>query len=149
MADPAQGSRIFFRALLISASVGLCGCAASGAACPQSLPIAPAPLTMIYPMNGATNVPDGNFTLVVAYTTTPPMQLTISGGSSSVTAGPWGPAPSPLPSPATSPPSGQQLFGASVGPLQSRTTYSAYYTQALIGPCATTEILQVGSFTTQ
>lgn len=82
--------------------------------------MAPAPPMMVYPVNGATNVQDGGFTLVLSAQMSP-VQLAIG----SVIVYPKlqpAPVPNPLPSPATLPPS-PLLAGYAVGTLQPASTY--------------------------
>ncbi|HEY9179675.1 MAG TPA: hypothetical protein VIO32_03085 [Candidatus Baltobacteraceae bacterium] len=109
----------------------------------------PAPPDLLYPMPGATGVPDGDFTLVVGYSSRPPqMQLvTGSGVIPALSSNAWGPAPSPMPSPAATPRSSSEtLYGLAVPALSAQTTYTA---QVTFGnpPCQTTE--SAGSFTTR
>jgi hypothetical protein len=82
-------------------------------------------------MNGATGVPDGNFTLVAGYGQTPwPLTLEPSGNSNSI---PWGgnawvAAPNPLPSPMASPKSATQtLWGITITALAPHTTYTVEF----------------------
>ena len=123
-------------------------CPTCAGGCPTLYPIA-----LVFPVPGATGVPDafgqvlvrGGFTL---------------NGSASVSlgpaAGPFVPvtisAPStPLPSPIATPASvsGYPLAGASVPVLSPHTTYTVDFTQAGISPgCGPTSIF-LGSFTTQ
>jgi len=109
----------------------------------------PAPPDLLYPVANATAVPDGNFTMVAGYgSIAPPVaQLVPGGGGATVTAGAWGPPPSPLPSPAATPRFPMEtLYGAAIPPLAARTAYTV---QVTVGtpPCQTTET--AGSFTTQ
>lgn len=138
----------------------MCGIVACGGGTPNagSTPVCPlfagsnalpAPPELLYPMPNATGVPDGNFTLVVGYSTTPPtMQLvTAAGGIPALSSNAWGPPPSPMPSPAATPrASSDTLHGLAVPALAAHTTYSA---QVTFGspPCQSTET--AGSFTTQ
>lgn len=107
----------------------------------------PAPLLLIYPQPGSTAVPDGGFTAVVAYGGPPSGVLSFSGGATNVTAGPWGTPPSPMPSPAATVPPGDYLFGASVGPLQAATQYTAEYQVGQTGPCNPPTL--IGTFKTK
>ena len=141
---------------VIALALAACGGASSPSSpSPVPCPLAagayaiPAPPDLLYPIPGATGVPDGNFTLVVGYSTTPPaLQLvTGSGGIPTLSSNAWGPAPSPLPSPAATPRSSSEtLYGLSVPGLAAHTTYTA---QVTFGspPCQSTET--AGSFTTQ
>lgn len=109
----------------------------------------PAPPDLLYPMNGANGVPDGNFTLVVGYgtSTPPPAQLVPANGGTTVQGGTWGPAPSPIPSPAATPRfSSETLYGAQISALAAHVNYTV---QVTVGtpPCQSTET--AGSFTTQ
>lgn len=109
----------------------------------------PAPPDLLYPMPGATGVPDGNFTLVAGYSIRPPaVQLvTASGGIPAFSSNAWGPPPSPMPSPAATPRSSSEvLYGLAVPVLAARTTYNVDVTFGT-PPCQTTE--SAGSFTTQ
>ncbi len=109
----------------------------------------PLPPDLLYPMPGATGVPDGNFTLVVGYSVKPPaMQLVTAGaGIPGLSSNAWGPPPSPMPSPAATPRSSSEvLYGLAVPALAAHTTYDAQVTFGA-PPCHATE--SAGSFTTQ
>jgi hypothetical protein len=104
---------------------------------------------LLYPMPNATGVPDGNFTLVVGYgSAAPPVpQLVPVNGGAAVNGGAWGPAPTPLPSPAATPRSaGETLYGSAIAALSAHTAYNVTVTFGT-PPCETTE--SAGSFTTQ
>jgi len=145
-----------FMAGVIALALAACGGGRGSATqAPVPCPLAagayaiPAPPDLLYPMPGATGVPDGNFTLVVGYSTTPPaLQLvTGSGGIPAFSSNAWGPPPSPMPSPAATPrSSSEMLYGLAVPALAAHTTYTA---QVTFGspPCQSTE--SAGSFTTQ
>jgi hypothetical protein len=109
----------------------------------------PAPPDMLYPMPNATGVPDGNFTLVAGYGNfaPPTPKLVPVNGGAAVSGGAWGPAPTPLPSPAATPRfSGETLYGSAIPALSAHTNYNVEVTVGT-PPCQTTET--AGSFTTQ
>ena len=109
----------------------------------------PMPPDLLYPIPGATGVPDGHFTLVVGYSfTPPPMQIvTAIGGMPALSSNAWGPPPSPMPSPAATPRSSSEvLYSLAVPALAAHTTYNAQVTFGT-PPCQAME--SAGSFTTQ
>ncbi len=139
---------------MLAALVAACG---GGAAAPSPTPTicpefpVPAPPTLIYPISGATGVPDGNFTLVIASfnsATPPPAVLVPASGGTSVTSGPPGPAPSPIPTPAATPQPGQTTYGLAIGALAPGTTYNVTFTFGPIVPGCTGPETS-GQFTTQ
>lgn len=147
-----------FGALAIPA-LALAACSGAGASTspgPVPCPLAagsalaiPAPPDLLYPMPGASGVPDGVFTMVAGYGTLapPPAQLVPVSGGTTVTGGAWGPPPSPIPSPAATPRSSTEtLYGA---PVPALAAHTAYDVQVTFGtpPCQSTET--AGSFTTQ
>jgi hypothetical protein len=100
-------------------------------------------------MNGATNVPDANFAVIIDSLQSPPSQTVfLSGAGGLTTLGPWTPAPSPLPSPIASPFSqAYTVLAADVAALHSQTSYSVMYQQGTPGPC--NPPITAGSFTTK
>lgn len=142
------------RACALACFALLTGCngAASLIRSAITCPSAPPP-QVLYPMSGATGVPDGAFTMVVAYPLNPstlwnPPQFVAAGGSSSISGGSYGAAPNPLPSPIATPGSlGDQKFGVAVPPLQSGTKYSIAFKESGFANCSASS--QAGSFTTK
>jgi hypothetical protein len=146
-----------FATLPILAGVILAACGGgNGSTSPSPVPCPlaaaqaiPAPPDLLYPMPNATGVPNGNFTLVAGYGTftPPPAQIVPANGGTTIAGGPWGPAPSPLPSPAATPRSSSEtLYGSAIPALAAQTTYNVDVTFGT-PPCQTTET--AGSFTTQ
>jgi hypothetical protein len=112
--------------------------------------MAPAPPQVVYPLNGATNIPDGNFTLVVG-TTLSPVSLAINGNVVFANLA-SAPVPSPLPSPSL--PNAAGSAGYAVPALHPATTYQVIAPVSVSGcfdenhppsPSPTA----IGSFTTQ
>lgn len=148
---PAALCGLFFLLALVACGGGASSPSPGPVPCPLAagMSAVPAPPDLLYPMPGATGVPDGNFTLVAGYSVTPPaMQLvTGSGGIPALSSNAWGPPPSPMPSPAATPRSSSEvLYGLAVPALGAHTTYTAQVTFGT-PPCRTTE--SAGSFTTQ
>jgi len=116
--------------------------------CPE-IPVI-APPTLLYPIDHSTNVPDGNFTLVVGSgaASPPPPVLVPANGGMSVTGGTAVPAPSPLPSPAATPLSGETVYGFPIPTLQPMTTYAVTFTFGPIIPGCTGPDTS-GQFTTK
>ncbi|MFN2450285.1 MAG: hypothetical protein ABR508_10960 [Candidatus Baltobacteraceae bacterium] len=99
---------------------------------------------MLYPIPGASNVPDGDFTMVTAYATS----LTLTAGAQIVVLPPPGSAPSPLPSPMATPfIQGEPLQGEAVPSLQSHTSYAVTDQRGTRSNC--NPPTNIGSFTTQ
>jgi hypothetical protein len=141
---------------LLALLLGTTACA-GGSSSPQvpdcSVPAVP---QMLYPMNHATGVPDGNFTMVLAFTVNPAMWGSPGLAPSAVSGrpGPLQPAPNPLPSPIASPPSGATLQGSAIGSLQPATQYAVLYSFQPPTGCVppgggTLPVQSAGSFTTQ
>ncbi len=130
----------------------LAGCSQStapaGVVCPALA--LPAPL-LVYPVSGSTNVPVGIGTIVVS----PPLLggsyvAVLSGGPAPVQSSPFGAAPSPLPSPITTPAGpNPQYASATVPPLLHSTTYTVTYAAASPQPCGSLYSGSGGTFTTQ
>ncbi len=98
------------------------------------------PPALVYPIPGATGVPDGNFTLVAAYVP-PGGTIALSSGAALAAAA----VPSPLPSPYASPaPNATAMSGFAVGALAPSTSF----TVALSVPGACPATVQLGQFTT-
>lgn len=111
----------------------------------QAIGTLPAPPEMLYPVSSATNVPDGNFTLVLASTYGDSLSLTSSGAAIALTTAA---VPNPLPTPNATPPPGSTPAGYAVGALAAHTAYTitATFTQPAGCPNVTGN---VGSFTSQ
>lgn len=112
--------------------------------CPVPVP----PPTMLYPMNGATNVPDGNFTLVYAFIYGTSVSLVPATATLPVAVVRTA-VPSPLPSPAATPEPGHAPVAFAVPPLQSHMTYKVYSLFTPLDTSCTPASGLVGSFTTQ
>lgn len=105
---------------------------------------------MVYPMSGATTLPDGNFTLVLSSSASP-VQLDI-GTMTVVTSLSGAPVPSPLPSPAA-PGVVLNPAGYSVGSLQPATTYTVVAPAVFSPGCGESsrppQMRTTGTFTTK
>jgi hypothetical protein len=102
---------------------------------------------MMFPENGATAVPDGNFTLVLSWQYGTRLDLD-AGGTVAVQGLNAVPVPGPLPSPsATAPPNSTPVAYAVPG-LHANTTYAVVGHFAVTNGCSTYD-MPVGSFTTQ
>ena len=113
-------------------------------------------LAMVYPEPGATNVPDALSTIVFSGEPAADDEMSIElsiGDQKIASTGTFGPAPSPLPSPAGTPLPGEppSYFAIAVNSLSPHTTYDVTYQYTLpgSGQCAGTVNLPEGSFTTQ
>jgi hypothetical protein len=133
----------------------LCGCGAASGLIKRLVPCPSATEApqVLYPIDDASGVPDGNFTLIVAYPVNPsslwaPPTFVASGGTQ-VSGGGYVAAPSPLPSPMATPGIPEStMYGVAVPALQSKTTYSVVLNANLnIASCASA--ITVGSFSTQ
>jgi hypothetical protein len=117
----------------------------------------PPTLTLVYPIDLATAVPDSPASIV--FEQTDPTAVLNSArlvlmppSGPAVISGPAGPAPSPLPTPNASPAAGATLVGFTVPALAAATTYLVSFqgTVTQTGLCAGTfPIGGTGSFTTQ
>jgi len=115
---------------------------------------APTALVAVYPVNGATSVPDAPQSIVFARFRNVPLtglKLVLTPPSGSAIIAAPGPAPSPLPTPNTPPPAGTTLVGFAVPPLAAATTYQATFKgvedpNSVCGPGA---VVGSSSFTTQ
>jgi hypothetical protein len=111
---------------------------------------------MVYPVPGATNVPDSLSTLVFAGqplsgpSGSPSIELSV-GDTQLATISAFGAAPSPLPSPAVSPLPAGPYESISIPSLSPHTTYSVTYQYTFpgSGECAGTVNMPMGNFTTQ
>jgi hypothetical protein len=134
-------------AIIAGVLAGLLGL--SGKTSPAVQPctvMVPAPPRLVYPMPGATGVPDGNFTMVVSFK--PVLPITLVGNTAVV--GPLVPAmvPNPLPTPLATPrPAGHQAAYA-VGPLAPATTYTLTMNVPANQHCPA-KVETGGSFTTR
>ena len=106
----------------------------------------PPPPEMLYPMDNATGVPDGNFTLVLSEPYGNGVYL--SGGSGANISLATTTVPSPLPSPSATAPPSSTPAGYAVGALAAHTTYTmdALFTESAGCPDIP---VYVGAFTTQ
>ena len=105
---------------------------------------------MLYPRNGATNVPRGPFTLVLAYSFGTTLQLTAAKSTVPV-AGVRNnaPVPNPLPAPAATPEAGYTPYGYAVPALASHTTYTVAAHFMPVDPGCTAATVTIGTFTTK
>jgi hypothetical protein len=139
--------RVAFGYLIVALVLPLCACGGAGAKppCgPNGLP----PATLLYPINGATNVPDGNFSMVMSFQYGF-VSLAPANGGTPVSVSPTA-VPSPLPSPSATPEPGFTPYAVSVTALQSGTTYTVLssFPNDVDVPC-TPVTVKIGSFTTQ
>ncbi len=123
--------------------------AATPAAQRPCTPSHPAP-TMLYPMNGAKDVPPGPFTLVLAYSFGTSLELTTAESTTplpgvKVNA----PVPSPLPSPAATPEPGYTRYGYAIPALAPHTTYTVAAHFMPVDPGCTAASVTIGTFTTR
>lgn len=138
-------------ALLVCVSLlAACGGSTQNRVGPPGIPCAVPlpPPAMLYPMNGATNVPDGNFTLVYAFIYGKSVSLVPATATLPVSVVPTA-VPSPLPSPAATPEPGHVPVAFAVPSLQSHTTYSVYSLFTPLDMSCTPASGLVGSFTTE
>lgn len=109
------------------------------------------PPQLVYPLNGATNVPDGNFTLVLSTTNIAPqgaVSLAIDNAIVLLNVAPTA-IPSPLPSPAASAPPGSAY---AIPALNAATTYQVIDSIPQTGCFTTPPPIYpgvIGSFTTR
>ena len=106
----------------------------------------PALPEMQYPVNGATNLPDGNFTLVLAFTSGEGLELTSSGAASIALT--TATVPNPLPTPNATHPPNSTPAGYAVGALAAHTLYTVTATFAQPAGCPNLTG-NIGSFTSQ
>ena len=139
----------------IALIAGLASCVpARHIACASAVPIQE--MVLVYPVDGATGVPDSPGTLVFSFPNGPVLSgakaaLTPSGGQP-IVSGPQGPVPSPLPAPNTSPSPGTRLVAFPISPLTTATTYQlsfqgSYTTTGICG--GTFPLAGTGDFTTR
>lgn len=103
---------------------------------------------MVYPVAGATAVPDAPRSIVVAFGAQfGTWRLDLVRGGSTTAGGVLGSAPSPIPTPSATPPFSNPIYyGVTVPQLHANTTYSVRLTDT------TLQCLQpstIGSFTTR
>ena len=122
------------------------GSAAAPASSCTPLPV-PMPPPMIYPQTKATNVPDGDFTLVLGFS----YGSTTSLASASSTVGPLSttPVPSFLPSGSATPLPGVTPAAYSVPTLQAATNYMVIAHFIAPGCPAGQDVGGIGYFTTK
>jgi hypothetical protein len=104
-----------------------------------------APPKMLYPPDGATSVPDGNFSLVLSRSA---QSVQIAAGGKTVVALPV-PVPNPLPTPNATPAPGITPGAFAVPPLHAATMYSVYADYGPPAPGCGDLTQPVGSFTTR
>ena len=133
---------------------GLVSCVPSTPECAPLRPLLV--MALVYPINGATAVPDAPGTLVFTFEAGPTLQnaraVLTPGSGPPVVSGPQGPVPSPLPTPNASPTPGQRLVAFAISPLAAATTYQVSFdgTYTTTGFCGGTfPIVGTGGFTTQ
>ncbi len=148
-------SRFIFIIMVGLALAAGTSCAKSVIACASTA--RPEALVLVYPINGATSVPDAPTSIV--FETIPGIvfsgaQLVLTPPSGPpIVSGPMGPAPSPLPTPNASPPPGALLVGFTVPALAAGTLYRVSFNGTYVtgpGPCSGQfPITAIGSFTTK
>jgi hypothetical protein len=116
-------------ALIIGASLlALPACVKPVIAACTAVPFVP--FQDVYPIDGATSVPDSPQSIVVAQILNPAisgLQVVLTPPSGPAIVANPGPAPSPLPTPFASPPPGDPLIGFSVPALAAGTTYQVTF----------------------
>jgi hypothetical protein len=127
-------------ALFAVAACGGANYGAPGAACTGIVPP-----VLLYPSNGATGIPDGNFDLYVGWPSNPTNQwgvpVVTAANALQANGTIFTPALGPPPNAATPPP-GDQAFVSHIPPLAAGATYSVALPG---GPCGA----GLGAFTTQ
>lgn len=113
-------------------------------------PVAEEAPIIVYPENGATNVPDHVGELLYAASTLGTLYLTSSHGGP-VAVIPQGVAPTPYPSPIATPTGyGGPIYRATFGPLAADTTYAVRLSVPNnTGPCAAGVSFSSTTFTTK
>lgn len=101
-------------------------------------------------MNGATNVPAGNFTLVLAFSYGTNLELTAQGIATPVSGiHPNAAVPNPLPTPAATPEPGATPYGYGIPALAAHTTYTVAAHFMPVDPGCTASSVTLGTFTTK
>jgi hypothetical protein len=133
----------------------------AGTSCTKSVIAACTPFTgptfrLVYPVDGATSVPDAPTSIVFEkdqgiFTSGAQLVLTPPTGPS-IVSGPIGQAPSPLPTPNSSPSPGTIIVGFTVPALAAGTLYKVSFNGTYVAdlePClGSSPITGAGSFTT-
>jgi hypothetical protein len=148
--------RLALAAALCAPLVAGCGGSGqtpSGVPCPQGIvgsSDVPASPQLLYPIDGARSVPDGNFSLVFAFYAKAEFHgasRRLQNSVSVVQASAYGTPPNPLPSPIATPrPNWNVYLGSSVPALLPNTTYSVTATTGT-APCSSQ--VTYGTFTTK
>lgn len=125
----------------------LSACGATTGPSPETCALAPMPPALVYPLDGGTNVPDGNFTLVLTQSAAH-VSLEISNVVA-VADLQSAPIPNPIPSPASTASPGAAY---AVPVLRPSTTYEVFGVYPL-GGCHPSDYTPppspIGSFTTK
>jgi hypothetical protein len=132
--------------LLLASALVACTSGAGTApvvGCAQLTVVAPPPL--LYPVNGATGLPDGNFNVILGYAYGS-LALTAPDGTVVPAASPV-PAPSPLPSSPVTPSPSSTPVAYPVPALKATTSYTMIGTLTPATGCSFT--YNFGSFTTR
>ena len=105
---------------------------------------------MLYPMSGATDVPPGNFTLVLAFSYGTSLELTAAGSTAPVAGVKVNaPVPDPLPTPAASTVPGYKPYGYAIPALAAKTTYTVAAHFMPVDPGCSASSVTIGTFTTK
>ncbi len=139
---------LFGMTLLAAVVPAACGGApASSCYGPSSLPAIPV-MQLVYPAPGATNVPDQPGSIVVAFSAQMgAWDMLLQSTGTPVDIGTLGPPPSPLPSPAATPPFANPVYyGVAAPQLNAATAYTVDLKETTL-PCI--PVSSLGSFTTR
>jgi hypothetical protein len=147
--------RPFYASLALLSALCACGGAAQQTPSPiicndaVDSAVIPKPPSMLYPVDGATGVNDGNFTLVLQYGDGNNVGIE-SANSGGVIYLNQAPVPNPFPSPATTPAPGTAPAGYAVPALSRATTYTVV--EAVHEGCGQSfglSFVKLGTFTTR
>jgi hypothetical protein len=147
---PATKRAAFSWALASALLAAGCSQSTSGfVACPYSPEVALLPTMMLYPIPGATNVPDDvGIVIYAGYSGAGTISLAKNGAAPRVRAVPT-PVPNPLPVPIASPVDGDvPTFAAAFPSLDPASTYTVTFNSGQSGACANPKT-NLGSFSTQ
>jgi hypothetical protein len=147
------------RIIALALAASLAGCSGQALAslyCGGTPPTSNNPVVpqLLYPVPGVGNVPDNAPAMVVAYSLSPATAFAIditSGGGTQIQSGSMTSPPNPLPTPiAKEIAPGTPMYGVSLPPLATHTTYTVNY-RDVVSFCGRTftNLYKMGSFTTQ